>query len=341
MADSTIQVRDVSAERGTKQRGFLKVGETGVGPIQIPLVIINGARPGPTLCITGGVHAAEYPALTAVMQTSHQLDPQDLAGAVIAIPVINIPMYQARAAFLSPIDSLNLNRVFPGRPDGSITEVIARTVLTEVVSRADYHIDCHGGDLPEQLWPYAGYALSGNSKQDEIGETMIRLYTPRIFALYKDGSDLPATRGSLTAEASRQGIPSMLAECGSAGGLDPADVQTHMNGIANVMRYFGMVEGKPHITGDRLQATGQFIVYARRGGLLRLQVGIGQELREGQVIGEIHDLYGDVVETLRSPGDGIVRLIWTPKVVNSGDSVLKCWTTRPAPAFPPLDQLRV
>src|SRR5450756_1464427 len=239
-------------------------------------------------------------------------------------------MFQARAAFLSPIDGLNLNRTFPGRPDGSITEVIANTILTEVVGRATHHIDCHGGDLPEVLWPYSGYSLTGNAAQDQIGETMVRTYTPRIFALYREGTNLPPTKGSLTHEACQSGVVSILAECGSAGGLDPADVRIHMDGIANVMRYLKMIPGEPSISGERLRAMGQYIVQARHGGLLRLAVGIGEELREGQEIGEIHDVFGNMVEKLQSPGDGIVRLIWTPKVVNSGDSILKCWTVEPA-----------
>jgi uncharacterized protein len=330
MSDHTIEIRDIVAERGVKRRGFLKVGETGIEPIQIPVVIINGAEPGPILCITGGVHAAEYPALTAVMQTSKQLEPEALAGAVIAVPVVNPPMFQTRAAFLSPIDGLNLNRIFPGRPDGSISEVIAHTILTEVVGRATHHVDCHGGDLTEVLWPYSGYSLTGNSAQDQAGESMVRAYTPRIFALYQEGTSLPPTRGSLTDAASQSGVVSILAECGSAGGLDPGDVRVHMNGIASVMRYLKMIPGGPPVQGDRVRATGQFIVQARRGGLVRLSVGIGEELKAGQLIGEIHDVFGNVVETLYSPRDGIVRLIWTPKVVNSGDSILKCWTVEPS-----------
>lgn len=330
MSDRTIQIREVVAERGQKQRGFIKVGETGVGPIQIPVVIVNGTEPGPILSITGGVHAAEYPGMTAVMQTAQRLEPQGLAGAIIAVPVVNPPMFQAKAAFTSPIDGLNLNRTFPGKPDGSITEIIAHTILTEVVGQATHHIDCHGGDLPEVLWPYSGYSLTGNPAQDAVGEAMVRVYTPRIFALYREGTALPPTKGSLTHEASQRGVVSILAECGSAGGLDPADVGIHMNGIANVMRYLKMTQGEPSVPGDRLRATGQFILQARRGGLLRLAVGIGDELKEGQEVGEIHDVFGNVVEKLASPGTGIVRIIWTPKVVNSGDSILKCWTVQAA-----------
>ena len=172
---------------------------------------------------------------------------------------------------------MNLNRTFPGKPDGSITEVIANTVITEVVRQATHHIDCHGGDMTEILWPYAGYSLTGNPDRDRVGEAMVRLYTPRIFALYREGTPLPPIKGSSIEAASGEGVVSMLAECGSAGGLAPADVRTHVNGITNVMRFLKMIPGEPTMGSDRLLATGQFIVQVRRGGMVRLSVQIGDE----------------------------------------------------------------
>jgi hypothetical protein len=107
-------------------------------------------------------------------------------------------MFRARSAFVSPIDGLNLNRTFPGKANGTISEVIAHVLLNEVVARADFHIDCHGGDVPEILWPYSGYAIQGNPAVDERGEAMARVYSPRIVALYRrhPGRD----QGSLTSE---------------------------------------------------------------------------------------------------------------------------------------------
>ncbi|HSB79981.1 MAG TPA: succinylglutamate desuccinylase/aspartoacylase family protein [Candidatus Methylomirabilis sp.] len=334
---TVFRIRDIAAEIGKKQRGYLTVGETPMGPIQIPLLILHGAKPGPTLCLTAGVHAAEYPAIDAVLRTVARLDPADLSGTVVAVPVVNSPMFRARSAFLSPIDGLNLNRTFPGKPKGTISEVIADLLLNEVVARADFHIDCHGGDLPEVLWPYSGYAMTGNPAVDERGEAMARLYSPRIVALYRDGTALPPTRGSLTSEAARRGVASILAESGSAGGLEPSDVDTHMHGIQNVMRFFKMLPGEPVIHGRRMLAVGQFVVDARRGGLLRLAIGIGDEIKEGQAIAEVCDVFGDVVERIVSPANGIARIIWTHKAVNTGDPILKCWRVEPAPAFAATD----
>jgi predicted deacylase len=338
MGHDAIRVRDIVAEPGSRRRGRLKVGETAAGPIEMPIVIVHGSSPGPTLCLTGAVHGTEYPGTTAVRELTRQLDPVPLAGTVIAVTVTNMPMYQARSPFISPIDGLNLNRVAPGRPDGTMTERIAHVLFSEVMSLATHHIDCHGGDITEALWPYAAYRVTGNRAVDEVGEAMVRLYTPRIFALMKEGMALAITHGTVTSEAARRGIASILGECGSDRGLDPADVRTHVNGVTNVMKYLGMIPGEPTVARDLRLGVSQFVVAAGRGGLVRLAVRVGDEIAEGQELGEIWDEFGDVVERLRAPARGLVRLIWTHKVVNTGDLILKCWVTEPAPPFPLTDR---
>jgi predicted deacylase len=331
MPDDVFRIRDIAARRGERAQGFLALGETPVGPISVPVVIVNGSTPGPTLCLTAGVHAAEYPGIDAVLRTIQALDPATLRGTVIAVPVVNTLMFQQRVGFLNPIDGLNLNRTAPGGADGSVSERLAHMLHNEVILRAQYHIDCHGGDLGEILWPYAGYALTGNADQDREGETIARLYSPRIVALYQSGSRLNATPGSITTEAAKRGVVAMLAESGSNGTLEEHDVQVHLNGIQNVMRYLGMVPGEPVVRGHQLRALDQFIVSATRGGLVRLKIAIGEEIQRGQEIAEICNVFGEVVEHVRSPKAGIARLIWAYKAINTGEPIVKCWETEPAP----------
>ena len=330
MEAEAVRIRDIEAAPGTRAQGFLTVGETPSEPIRVPLIIVNGRRPGVFLCLTAGVHAAEYPGIDAVMRTMHELDPSELSGAVIAVPVVNPSMFQRRSGFLSPIDGLNLNRSAPGRADGSISEILAHVMLTEVIGACQYHIDCHGGDQGEILWPYAGYSLTGNPEQDREGEELARLYSPNIVALYREGSTLPPTAGSMTGQASRSGIVSILAEAGSNSTLEPEDVRIHMRGIRNVMKQLGMIPGEPDMVADRIYPSDQFVVSARRGGLLRLKIAIGETIDEGQEIAEICDLFGDVVERICSPRTGIARLIWAHKAVNTGDPIVKCWVVAQA-----------
>lgn len=332
MAAETVRIREIAAEPGTRACGFITIGETATEPIRIPLVVVNGRSPGPRLCLTAGVHAAEYPGIDAVMRVVQELDPADLAGAVVAVPVVNPAMFQRRAGFLSPIDGLNLNRTAPGRPDGTVSEILADLLLTEVIGACRYHIDCHGGDQGEILWPYAGYSLTGDPALDRDGTALASLYSPSIVALYREGSRLPPTTGSLTHQATRRGIVSILAEAGSNGTLDPADVAIHTTGICNVMRYLKMIPGEPEPAGEPVHPVDQFVVSARRGGLLRLKIGIGEPLREGQELAEVCNLFGEVVERIETPRSGIARLIWAHKAVNTGDPVVKCWIVEPVAA---------
>ena len=330
MTTGPLRIGDVVCEPGKRVDGWLELGETPAGPISMPVVLIRGASDGPTLCLTAGVHAAEYPAIDAVLRILEELDPAQLRGSVVAVPVANVPMFVNRAGFLSPIDGLNLNRTAPGHASGSITERIAHTLLTEVIGKADVHIDCHGGDLGEILWPYAGFALTGDERMDSLGESLVRVYSPRIIALYGEGSNLPPTGGSMTYGAVRRGVVSILAECGSNGGLEEEDVRVHMDGIRNVLRHLGMVPGTAQRRQDMLRATGQFIVRAERGGLLRLAIGIGDAIAAGQEVATVVDVFGRVVERVVSAQAGIARLIWATKVVNTGDPIVKCWVTEPA-----------
>ena len=328
----TLRIRDIAAAPGEKTRGWLTIGETPSGPIQLPLVLINGKNDGPVLCFTAGVHAAEYAPIDAVMRLLQGIQPEHLRGAVIGVPVSNMRMFEQRAGFVSPLDGLNLNRIAPGRRDGSISEILADVLLREVIGAAEYHIDFHGGDLGEMLFPFAGYALTGRRELDEEGEALARAFTPRLISLATDGSTIPPFAGSLNHSASRNGVVSILAECGGNGTLDEADVRTHMDGAYNVMRHLGMLDGGRPTNGGgpRIAARDRIVVRASRSGLLRLGVHVGDEIMAGQEVAQICNVFGEIVERVRAPGTGIAGLVWAHKVVNTGDPVVRYWITEPA-----------
>ena len=308
----------------------MTIGETPAGPLRVPLVLINGRTDGPTLCITAGVHAAEYAPIDAAMRLLHAIHPDTLRGAVIVVPVTNMRMFEHRAGFVSPLDGLNLNRIAPGRKDGSISEILADVLLREVIGAAEYHVDLHAGDLGEQLLPFAGYSLTGRREMDEKGEALARAYTPSLISLATPEGTIPPFPGSLNFSATRNGVVSILAESGGNGTLEEADVQTHLQGVENIMRYLGMIEGGPPVNGPRTSARDRIVLRAARSGLLHLTVRIGDQISTGQEVAVIRNVFGDVVERMCSPGSGIAGLIWTHKVVNTGDPVVRYWITEPA-----------
>ncbi len=325
-----IRIRDIEAESGTVARGFLTIGETPSGPLQIPLVIINGAADGPVLCLTAGVHATEYAPIDAVLRTVQTLDPATLRGAVLAVPVANMRMFESRHGFVSPLDGLNLNKVASGRPDGSISEILAQVLLDEVIGAAQYHIDLHAGDLGEMLLPFAGYANTGKPELDRVGEMLARLYAPELISIATGNGQVPPFPDGIVYAASRRGVVSLFAESGGNGTLEEADVRVHLDGIDNVMKQLGMLDGQPTAPGPRIAGTGRVIVRAKRAGLLRLKVAIGDRVSPGHEVAEICNVFGDVVERVTTPGTGVAGLVWAHKVVNTGDPIMRYWTTEPA-----------
>ena len=320
-----LRIRGVVAECGQRAQGFITIGETPSGPIQFPVVIVNGADDGPVLSLTAGVHATEYAPIDAAMRIVQSLDATALRGAVIVVPVVNMRMFESRTGFVSPLDGINLNKAAPGRDDGSISEVLAKVLLDEVIGRAAYHIDLHAGDLGEMLLPFAGYALTGRPDLDEQGEALARLYSPKLISLATPDGKIPPFADGICYAATRRGVVSIFAESGGNGTLEEGDVRVHLHGVTNVMRYLRMIDGTPTAVGGQVSARDRRVVRATRAGLLRLRVKIGDELVAGQEVAEICNVFGEVVETVRSSGAGIAGLVWAHKVVNTGDPIVRYW----------------
>ena len=320
-----LRIRGIVAECGQRAQGFITIGETPSGPIQFPIVIINGADDGPVLCLTAGVHATEYAPIDAAMRVVQSLDAMGVRGAVIVVPVVNMRMFESRTGFVSPLDGINLNKAAPGRSDGSISEVLAKVLLDEVIGRAAYHIDLHAGDLGEMLLPFAGYALTGSPELDEKGEALARLYSPKLISLATPDGKIPPFADGICWAATRRGVVSIFAESGGNGTLEESDVRVHVDGVTNVMRYLRMIDGAPPAPGQRVSARDRKVVRATRAGLLRLRVKIGDELVAGQEVAEVCNVFGEVVESVRSSGAGIAGLVWAHKVVNTGDPIVRYW----------------
>ncbi len=324
-----VKVGGLAAQPGEVIKGFVEVGETVTGPVKFPLIIINGQKPGPTLCLTAGVHAAEYAPIEAVLRLVTQIRATDLKGAIVAVPIVSMHMFASRCGFVSPIDGLNLNKVAPGG-DGSISEVLARVLLDDVIAQCQYHVDLHAGDLGEMLMAFAGYSMTGNKDLDRQGEALARLFSPRLISLSRDDTAIPPFPGSIVHSATRKGVVSILAESGGNGTLQETDVRVHVDGITNLMRYLGMIDGVPVTPKSQIRATGRAITRASRSGLLRLDAAVGESIVDGQLVAEICDVFGRTVEEVRVERGGLAGLVWAHKAVNSGDPIIRCWYTEPA-----------
>ena len=315
----TLQVRNLVAKPGTKTFGFIKVGETPISSIEIPVGLVNGSKPGPTLCVTAGVHPAEYPGIEAAIRTYKNTDPKKLKGKLIIVPVVNMQGFAVGSAYVNPIDGINTGRAFPGNKDGSITYQIAYTISEELISKSDYRLDLHGGDAPEMLMHpgFPIYRKIGIKSVDDAAELIAKAYGTKY--VWCNSRPLPET---VTDWRSR--VPSVTLESGGYGLYKEKWTKVHTDGIENIMKSLAMLEGKPRITSDQVKVTNTGDdLRVKHGGIFYPEAKPGDAVKKGQKIGEIRDLKGDVLEELISPVDGLVRIYFWHRVKNTGDFVYK------------------
>lgn len=213
----------------------------------IPVTVFNGAEPGPVLGITAGVHGYEYPPIMAAQELIQKIDPGRLKGTVILVQIANVVGFLTRSITINPLDGKNLNRSFPGKEKGSITERIAYFISTKIGARCDYFLDMHAGDAPQNLMPYAAYYSNEKMKEvSEKGREMARALGFDYIVTFvtdeqeyiKDGKD------SLfcSAEPFKRGKPSIDIECGRLGRTDTQLTQRIVSGVINLLTYLGMGE---------------------------------------------------------------------------------------------------
>ncbi|MGA2790727.1 MAG: succinylglutamate desuccinylase/aspartoacylase family protein [Candidatus Bathyarchaeia archaeon] len=332
----TLKVENVQAESGEKNFGFVKVAETPSDSVSLPVWIINGNKDGPTLCLTAGLHPCEYVAVEAVIRTCRKLEPSNLHGTIIAVPVINIPAFRARSPYVNPIDNVNLMFLYPAMPNGSISHRIVHVVLNEIIAKADYHIDCHGGEPNEAMDPYVVFPKVNNEEVDTKSEAMAR-----IFGLADLDRRTPERAKGLFLEAAKMGVPSIMSEAGGIGVITEEDVAIHMNGIRNILQYVGILDGSPQINVRHKIEEKKFDVVADRGGIAYRTVGTGTIVSAGQKVAEIKDLQGETVSVLEAPDNGKIKLIFTYTVVNTGDPIMTGWAMKDAGLFPQTDKFYV
>jgi len=311
-----IIVGGLVVSRGQKGAGLLEVLRKPTGPLGFPVQIVNGSRDGPTLLILAGTHACEYAGIDAAIQMFTTTNPNNLHGALICVPVLNTAAFETQTPYVCPLDGLNISGLFPGDRDGTASHRIAHSLFNEVALKANYIIDMHSGDLPEDLSAYSIFSRSGNTEADAKSEQMARLYGVPVI-------DDVSRPGMLVHESARRGIPGIVGESGGLGRLSQEDVAVHVNGARNIMAFFGMIDEKPTpLRQKQLVFKGEKIrLGVSQGGILRLRTKVGEKVEAGQLLGEVTDVQGQKLEELRSPTNAIVRILIPKYVVNSGDRV--------------------
>ncbi|KPU44422.1 N-alpha-acetyl-L-2,4-diaminobutyric acid deacetylase [Oxobacter pfennigii] len=288
----------ITAERGTKAQGFIKVLDTGT---VMPVTLINGEKQGKTMLITSGVHGSEYPGILTAIRLGAGLDPKDISGQIILVHPVNLQAFSKRCAAVVPEDGKNINRMFPGDEKGSIAEKIAYVITNEFFKAADYYMDFHGGDLYESLIPYAYFSGSCNSKVVQASKKMSQVL------------DLPymvncmETSGTFGC-AAMLGIPAILVERGCNGLCLKDDVEKYILDAKRVLKRLDILADDSLIFPDKapLELTNVCYTEAKSTGCWLPAVTAGQKIRKGDKLGYTTDLFGQIIDTYSAEFDGVV-----------------------------------
>ena len=314
----TLSLAHLSVDPGHSTHGFVAVEIKG-HRVEMPVFLINGMAPGPRLVVTAGIHGGEYPCVEAAIRLGRSIDAARLSGQLMVVPSANPLAFKARSIYITPPDGLNLNRQFPGDPEGSFTQVWADWLFRNVITAGDMYIDMHGGDMIEALVPFVAITLTGNQAVNATAERMARAYGIRAF-LAKEGAG--PIGGTTTGSAAEAHVPALLTEAGGQGVWHESEVDILQDGVRRVMADFDMYEGieSPGEKAERLG--GWDWLRADVDGLFYPSVSIGEEVDEGQFVGEIRDIFGETLRTYTAPVGGEVLFLVTSLAMNEGDPLM-------------------
>ncbi len=286
--------------------------------LSLHALIATGREAGPTVVALAGVHGDEYEGMVAIPEIFRRLDPQAMRGTFIAVPVCNLPAYLA-ATRASPIDGLNMARVFPGDPHGTLTQRIAYWLGERIMAHADLIIDLHSAGIAYSLPMLVGYYRPDNVIGQRTREIAMQFGADVVWAHPE------MAPGRTLSFAAERGIPGIYTEAPGAGRVRHEDFDTFVRGVLNCLKVMDMLEGPPEakLPTHRLVGSGDLdhIILANHGGLFFSHVRLLDDVRAGDVLGEVRDITGRTLEEVRATVAGVVITMRGLLRVNAGDGL--------------------
>jgi uncharacterized protein len=317
-ADVTIGT--AAARAGQKANGFIQVPAGVDAATNIPVIVINGAKPGPKLALVAGSHGTEYASIIALEKLAQSVNPSELSGTLVILPLVNLGSFAQKVPHLNPVDGKNMNRMYPGKADGTQTERASWAIGKQVIEQTDYLIDLHGGDLDENLRRYSYWPVTGNEKLDATNHGMAMAFGLDHIVIQKSqGASVPGAT-PISRYATDLGKPTVIAEAGHAGTTEAEDVEVLVRGAEGVMRYLKMLPGEvkpvehPVWIGEITTVRG-----GEDGIFYPLAVPEGY-VTQGMRIGYITDYFGNKLEDVITPVTGVVVYICSVPSMKKGDT---------------------
>jgi len=275
----------------------------------LPIEVINGRRPGARVWLSAAIHGDELNGLEIIHRIMQKVKPAKLQGEIIAAPIVNVFGFIQQTRYLP--DRRDLNRSFPGSPNGSLTGRLAHLFMDQVVGRCTHGIDLHTASNHRTNLPQV---------RADLNDTETRRIAEAFAAPIMIHGEAP--RGSLRGAVAQRGVPIIVYEAGEPQRFNSEAIDLGVKGVLRVLSELGMWGKRP---AQRLRSMETFStrwVRARRSGILRLNTGLGKWVSKGQVIGAIGDAFGDQRGAVTSTDDGLVIGHTNNPSVNQGDAIV-------------------
>lgn len=334
-SDGDLRIEGLELRRGTKERTHIRTLELPDGSwVEVPLVVVRGARPGPVFYMGAAIHGDEINGVEILSTVASGVDVGDLQGTLLVVPVQNPLAFRIQHRYYlghmikSPMDQGAADpwSSFPGDPDGNMAGLIAHTLFQRLMEPADYVMDVHTPTTGGRYAPFAFLPPPRCGTVVQESERLAKAFGVDYILAADSGMYVYGTSPHVV--AAERGKVALGIELGEGGQLDPEEVQWGVRGVTNVLREVGMLPGDAEPQGRRMVITAMREARARRGGLLHPRVRLNQEVAEGEVLATITNVFGDVVEEVHAPLAGpIVRTVTFP-IVSMGERVAQIGVPR-------------
>ena len=279
----------------------------------MPVIVINGAKAGPVLSLISGSHGTEYGSIVALPKLAQTIDPGELSGTVVILPLVNVASFLQKVPHRNPIDNRGLNN-YPGKADGSQSERAVAAIYEQVIQKSDYVIDYHGGDLDENILPFAYWTKANKEPIDTITRDMLLAFGLDMIVAKSGGRSLDSTVISL-------GKPCITVLGGRSGTAGTEDVQALVRGTTNVMRHLKMLPGTVPVEHPLWLSHYQVLKGDQDGMFYPVAVPRAYVSKGTPAVGYITNYFGEKVSEITAPVSGVLIYIGSVPSVKKGDNL--------------------
>ena len=317
-----LAVGDVTVRVGEKASGFIEVPAGVDSATRIPVTVIRGREPGPTLALVAGTHGSEVAPILALHRVRADVDPAQLRGTLILVHVANLPSFLERTIYRGPWDRKNLNRVYPGKANGTVSERIAHAITREVIERADYLVDMHAGDGNESLRPYTYWSKLGlDQRTDSVGREMALAWGNDHIVVDTARPRDPAASVYTQNTAHLRRKPAITTESGYLGVPAEDMVARNVRGAMRLMRYLRMLPGPVEMVDHPVWLDRTEVLTSPATGMWFPLVERGHTVQKGTLVGYVTDFFGNRAGDVRAPFAGAILYVIGTPAMSRGEPV--------------------